>query len=1090
MQSLAAAQSAPADRSAPAIAARLGLHAPTAEQREVIEAQPTGPSLVVAGAGSGKTETMANRVVWLLANGHVTEPQVLGLTFTRKAASELAERVRVRCAQLAASDRAADPAGSAAANNPLEGATVMTYNAFAASISREHALSVGRDPDATVLGEAAAWQLARSIVVASDDPRLLGLDKSVDSITEAVLALSRAIGEHAVEPSRIHAFAAEFSRLPELPLGPRRRAQSANVTEAVAAVGALEPLTLLAERFAATKRARGLVEFSDQVGIALEICATRPDVVAEYRERFRAVLLDEYQDTSVVQTRLLAALFGDRIGAAVPLSVMAVGDPDQAIYGWRGASAASLARFADDFAADATTVPVFHLSTSWRNSHAVLAAANTLITPLDSGVPKRPLAASPVAGPGAVHLAFTETVYDEADAVADWFAERMRVGSGTGAGTQAPTAALLCRANRHIPRFAAALRRRGIPVHVLGLDALLGQPVIADLVCALRVLHDPSAGAELVRLLAGARWMIGAADLAALAQVARLLNDRETPAAGIDDGASIVDALDFVCAAAADHRWLAGFTEAGRERLRRIGTELQGLRRRAGLPLADFVMSVAQELLLDIEVLANPEQVLGQASLDAFADLVRSFADGDEAPTLGAFLGWLVEAERRDRLTPRIDEPVAGAVQILTIHGSKGLEWDYVAVPRLVGDELPAKLRSGRGWVAFGCLPAELQGDADQLPEFAWRDVDTQVEFDAEFERYRAAVRTHAATEDRRLAYVALTRARHELLLAGSWWAGQQTPRGPSEFLAELADAGLIGALPAAPEGDRPDFTEDEPASWPLDPLGHRRGPVASAAAAVERAAERPSGEGIDPALLAHLHLLIEERERHRQPLALPAPPTRVRASGFKDYLVDAADVLAAAARPMPRRPTAAATLGTQFHEWVEVRSGDAPPAPFGDELGALGDGWIDRAGEEAFDDERLASLQATFEASEWGIRRPIAVEREVHLPLGDHVFVCRLDAVFDVDPASELGQRGIRYEVVDWKTGRAPRDADDLALRASQLALYRIACAWAYRVDLDEVSAAFYFIESDRTIRPQSLAGPDDLLGQWRSSLEAAAAV
>ena len=146
------------------IAARLGLHAPTAEQRAVIEADPRGRSIVVAGAGSGKTETMANRVVWLLANGHVAVPEILGLTFTRKAAGELADRIRQRVAQLVA-EGIAD-----VSLDPLESASVGTYNAFASSIYREHAMLIGREPDAAVLGEASAWQLARSVVAASARP--------------------------------------------------------------------------------------------------------------------------------------------------------------------------------------------------------------------------------------------------------------------------------------------------------------------------------------------------------------------------------------------------------------------------------------------------------------------------------------------------------------------------------------------------------------------------------------------------------------------------------------------------------------------------------------------------------------------------------------------------------------------------------------------------------------------------------------------------------------------------------------------------------------------------------------------------------
>ena len=253
------------------IAARLGLHPPTDEQRAVIEADPHGASIVVAGAGSGKTETMANRVVWMLANGHVAVPEVLGLTFTRKAVGELAGRVRERVGQLVAE-------GIAEVDlDPLESAAVGTYNAFASSIYREHAMLIGREPDASVLGEASAWLLARSVAAASADPRLVELDASLDRVTGAVLALSRALAENVVDSRDVQAFARDFLAMDGLPIeAPRKRTDFETFTSALGVVGALPPLLDLADAYAAAKRERGYVEFSDQVALALAICERNP----------------------------------------------------------------------------------------------------------------------------------------------------------------------------------------------------------------------------------------------------------------------------------------------------------------------------------------------------------------------------------------------------------------------------------------------------------------------------------------------------------------------------------------------------------------------------------------------------------------------------------------------------------------------------------------------------------------------------------------------------------------------------------------------------------------------------------------------
>ncbi len=1067
------------------IARRLGLHQPTPEQRAVIEADPVAQSLVVAGAGSGKTETMANRVVWLLANGFVDVPEVLGLTFTRKAAGELADRIRERVGQLVA-EGVAD-----VVLDPLESATVSTYNAFAGAIYREHALRIGREPDAAILGEAAAWQLARSIVASSADERLVEIDASLDRVTGAVLSLSRALAENVTDSRDVRAFARDFLAMADLPIeAPRKRTPFESFVSALGVVEALPPLLDLADAYAAAKRDRGYVEFSDQIALALQICTAHPDVVHEHRERFATVLLDEYQDTSVVQTRLLAMLFAGH-------PVMAVGDPDQSIYGWRGASAANLARFSADFA-PSSSADVYDLSTSWRNPVVVLEAANALIAPLDAGIPKAPLRPSPFAGPGRLDVSWYETIDEEASGVASWFAERMRPGG--------PTGALLCRTFAHVDLFANALRERGVPVHVLGVAGLLDQPVVADLVCALRVVHDPTAGSELLRLLGGARWCIGPADLAALGGLARWLAERDLATRRLadevrqgirssiapDESPSIVDALDFLLTAPDDHRALTAFTTEGLARLRRAGAQLQSLRRRAGLGLVDFVTLVQQELLLDIEAAANASQPLGPPSLETFADLVAGFVDTAEHATLGAFLGWLTEAEQRDRLSPRQDDPEPGAVQVLSIHGAKGLEWDVVAIPRMVEGELPSAPRSTKGWLTFGTLPDEFRGDRDEIPELVWRGVQSQSEFDEAVRAYAAENRERHADEERRLAYVGVTRARSELLLTGSWWATQKSPRKPSTFLRELVPIGLIEpeALPNLPEHDEnPRAAEASRVTWPLDSLGARRPAVIRAADAVRAAAAGPSGFEVGPALADDLRMLLEERRRRAEGAPIGEVPTRVPASRFKDYVDDPAAVAAELARPMPQRPYRATRIGTLFHAWVEQRStggpgagGAVPVDGTSADLDAL-DLEFDLTADELVDDAvegRLERLRATFAASEWADRKPTAVELELHLPLDEHVFVCKLDAVYEVDPESEAGRRGIRYQVVDWKTGAAPRDARELELRQTQLALYRLAYARWAGVPASAIDAVFYYVENDRVLRPDVLYDEDAIRRAW----------
>jgi len=1061
--------------SAVEIARTLDLPTPTPQQQAVIEA-PLAPAIVIAGAGSGKTETMANRVVWLLANGLVAVPEILGLTFTRKAAGELALRIRKRIEQLVVSGL------TDIEFDPFDAPTVATYNSFANAIFRENALLLGREPESAVLSEASAWQMARRLVVASTDDRLVELEKSVDIVTSAVISLSRALSENVVDAADVERMSERFCRLAELPTGSGRvKDMYASVRSAIGVVGSLPPILDLAEQFAAEKVRRGFVEYSDQVALALRVSERVPAVVDDYRSRYRVVLLDEYQDTSVVQTRLLSTLFA---GSAV----MAVGDPHQSIYGWRGASAANLGRFAHDFTGERDGASRFALSTSWRNPVTVLDAANTLVEPLSSASPVQVERLTPRSGAeeGELDTRFTQTVGDEAAAVADWLGERLRRRDERG---QVPSAAVLCRSLKKIDPFTAALAERGIPYHVLGLGGLLEQPVIADLVSAMRVMHDPTAGSELIRVLTGARWRIGPKDIATLRGVASWLAARDHRFAQLDpsvrerlrqsvagdESASLVDALDFVVEAPETHTQLGGFSPAGLQRMRAAGRRLDYLRSRVGLDLLDLVTLVQQELLLDIEVAANESAQLGQASLDAFAEQVASYLASDDQATLGSFLSWLAEAERRDNLAPRSEEPEPGTVQILTIHGAKGLEWDVVAVPRMVDGELPGAPRSKKGWLEFGALPYEFRGDATELPLLAWRTAESQKDVDEAVKAFEEEIVRRHAEEQRRLVYVAVTRAKRSLLLSGSYWSTQTRPRGPGAFLLELQSAGLIGpeAFPDCDDPDENPYTMDAQTTlWPLDPLGTRRDRVVAAARAVERALEGGASAG---GVYAHdIDLLLAERARMDTSAGLVDLPTRIPASRFKDYVTDPASVAASLRRPMPERPYRQTRLGTLFHGWVEQRYGTLGGAS--DVIDAITTELDDPAGEQ-LEAEQLAVLQTTFAASEWADRRPQEVEIEIHVTLAGQVVVCKLDAVYpSVDDTYDV-------QIVDWKTGKAPRDAEDLERKQLQLALYRLAYSRYAGIDPARIDAVFYFVADDLVVRPERIYSEDELNALWTSA-------
>lgn len=1097
--------------SAAVIAAALGQFPPTDEQTAVIEA-PLEPALVVAGAGSGKTETMAARVVWLVANGIVRRDEVLGLTFTRKAAGELAERIQQRLQRLAEFERrgllpalpelhaqgrlavffelerekdaggpaaaieqrrrsalaglggTADSAG--AAGDPdalLHRPTVSTYNSFADGVVREHAVRIGRDAEAAVLSESSAWLLMRRIVLASDDERLEQRAEALSSIISAALRIARDGVDNLVDLDRLAGFAGRFADVCARPSERRGTEVYAEVRTAAENVAALELLTDLARAYSAEKRRLGVIDYADQVAGALEVARSHPSVVAELRDRYRVVLLDEYQDTSVVQTDLLATLF-----RGTP--VMAVGDPHQAIYGWRGASAGNLGGFAAAFGGD-TGCREYSLLTSWRNSRRVLHAANAVLAPLAAGaaVPVQPLRARPNAPAGQVEVGFDADIDAEADRVAEWFA---RVRGERLADGRSTTGAILFRSKKHMVRFGEALGRRGVPHRILGLGGLLTTPEVVDVVAMLRVISDPGAGSALIRLLAGPRWAIGLADLRELSRLARRIATHDAalqplPAevvdlvrqSGADDQGSLLDALDFVLRHGPEHGWLSGFTAAARERLREAAAVIDGLRRASSLPVPELVRLIERELRLDIELAANESRGparTASAQLRAFVDELHAFLATDESGSLPSLLAWLDHAERLDEFAPRTEPPEDDVVQLLTIHGAKGLEWDAVAVVRLVSDELPTRQRDTRAWLGFGVLPYEFRGDAPWLPRLRWErtEAPTQQDLKKSFEQFVAANRARHLEEETRLAYVAVTRARDRLLLTGSSWSGTKKPRERSPFLDAVAQALEIPLAHDEP-GDDPYTGRRRLLTWPMDALGARRDVVTDAGSRVDAAMEGP---GPEPA--PDLALLLHERAAQRSPAPAEAPK-RIPASRYKDFVADYAGAVARLSRPMPERPYPQTRLGTLFHAWVEERSGLSGRG------GSIDDGLFEGDDEtsseaSARDSERLAALKAAFERSEWARLKPIAVETEIDftdtgLDGREHIVVCKLDAVY---------RRGDRIEIVDWKTGRPPQTPAERRERMLQLELYRRAYHAKHGVPLEQIDVALYYVGDDLVLR------------------------
>ncbi|QCD58106.1 ATP-dependent DNA helicase [Streptomyces hawaiiensis] len=821
----------------------------TPEQTACITAPPA-PQVIVAGAGSGKTTVMAARVVWLVGTGQVAPEQVLGLTFTNKAAAELAERVRKALVRAGVTDPdAIDP------DNPPGEPVISTYHAFAGRLLTDHGLRIGLEPTSRLLADATRFQLAARVLREAPGP-FPALTRSFPDLVGDLLALDAELAEHLVRPEALRAYDAEL-----LLTLRGAKLSNADLRKVPDAAAARRELAELVTRYRAAKRERDLLDFGDQIALSSRLAGI-PEVGHALRDEFRVVLLDEYQDTSVAQRVLLAGLFGEGTGHPVT----AVGDPCQAIYGWRGASVANLDDFPEHFAhADGRPATRQALSENRRSGGRLLDLANDLAEPLralHAGVE----ALRPAPGAerdGMVRCALLRTHAEEIDWAADSVAHLVRTGPAPG------EIAVLCRTATDFAEIQGALVARDIPVEVVGLSGLLHLPEIADLVAVCEVLQDPGANASLVRLLTGPRWRIGPRDLALLGRRARLLvahtrvaddddQDRRLAEAveGVDPSEviSLADALDTFLETPLDGRGDDDglpFSPDARVRFARLATELRELRRSLADPLMDVLHRVLAVTGLEVELSASPHALAARRreTLSNFLDVAASFAAGDNEATLLAFLGFLRTAAQYEK---GLDNALPGGentVKVLTAHKSKGLEWDVVVVPGLVTGTFP----SGQGrekWTSQGkVLPHELRGDADTLPDVASWDAKG-------LKAFHEAMKDHQHTEELRLGYVTFTRPRSLLLGSGHWWGPtQKKRRGPSAFLQALHEHCEAGYGEIEAWADEPADDEENPALhqatadqvWPL--------PLDEAALARRRAAAET--------VLAHLQDLASHDHGH-----------------------------------------------------------------------------------------------------------------------------------------------------------------------------------------------------------------------------------
>ncbi|MBA2374462.1 MAG: ATP-dependent helicase, partial [Chloroflexi bacterium] len=661
-----------------------------------------GPLLIVAGAGTGKTQVITRRIAWLIATRRARPSEILALTFTDKAAAEMAVRVD----QLV-------PYG-------YTDTAISTFHAFGDGLIREFALELGLPTDVRVLTRPEVVIFLR------------------EHLFEFELDRYRPLGD----PTRfLAALATLFSRCKDEDISPAAYLAHADrlTAEAAAVALAVEPgaaatdtdrdavdalveearrqdeLARAYARYQELLAANGFIDFGDQVALALKLVRESAAVRAEIQARFRYILVDEFQDTNRAQGELVAILAEPHQNVAV------VGDDDQAIYAFRGAAIDNILGFRERYRAARTVV----LRRNYRSHAPILDAAHRLVRFNDpdrlevrTGISKRLRAERVSAAPRPIRLEVFGTGAEEADWIADEIARRV------AAGGRSRDHAILVRANGHADPILRALNLGGIPWRFSGTSGLYARPEVRLLMAFLRAIADLASSVDLYGVAASEVYALGGEDLTSIVNTARRRNR------------SLWDILEEL-----DRQpGILRISPANRAAVTKLVADI---RRYVSLaherPTGEVLYAFLRESGI-LGRLARTDTVAAEEALQniaRFFEIVRAqsalLAD-DRAIFVARHLQTLIEAGD-DPATAELD-PDADAVAVLTVHKAKGLEFPVVFLPGLIAGRFPG---TGRG-EPLG-LPVGLGRGIAPTPE-------------------------RALAEERRLCYVAMTRARDELILS------------------------------------------------------------------------------------------------------------------------------------------------------------------------------------------------------------------------------------------------------------------------------------------------------------------------------------
>lgn len=672
------------------------------EQKEAVE-YGQGPLLIIAGAGTGKTTVVTERIKHLIINKNILPSELLALTFTEKAAREMEERVDI-----------AMPYG-------YTQMWISTFHSFGDRILRDEAIHIGLDPKYRLMTEAESIRFTKEHLFEFDLSYFRPLGNTTKFLSGMFQHFSR-LKDEDVSPAEYLKWANQFQGIQQ---------EKEKWLELASAYLAYEQL----------KNKHSAMDFADLITNTLKLFRERPNVLKSYKEQFKYILVDEFQDTNITQYELIKLLAPP--GKKANLTV--VGDDSQSIYKFRGAAISNILYFMEDYK-DAKTIV---LTKNYRSTQAILNKAYALIQhnnpdTLEAklGIDKNLVSIKNQPGPD-IEFIHADRVENEAEAVAKKILDLLKNEKRKFADF-----AILVRANNHSEPFVRALSRYMIPYQFLGPGQLFRQPEIKELIAYLKILYNFEDSVAFYKILSMPHFNLSARDLASITNYARRFNTSLFEAA---------EKIDDIFVSQNTKETVLKVTNMIHKHLGLVPVESAGQITYKFLENSGILKSMINP--------PNPSDERKAQNIAKFFDKLKTYEVEHEDASIFAVVDWIELSSElgESPLASNYDWSKENAVSILTIHSSKGLEFPVVFIVNLVDQRFPTRER----------------GEQIPIPEELIKEV--------------LPTGNHHLQEERRLAYVALTRARDRLYLAASDYYGEgKREKKISPFVVETLGKGSV----------------------------------------------------------------------------------------------------------------------------------------------------------------------------------------------------------------------------------------------------------------------------------------------------------